>query len=29
VRGDAIRVAPHVYNTIADIDRLLEVLGDL
>ena len=29
VRGDAIRVAPHVYNTVADIDRLLEVLGDL
>jgi selenocysteine lyase/cysteine desulfurase len=29
VRGDAIRVAPHVYNTIADVDRLLRVLQGL
>jgi selenocysteine lyase/cysteine desulfurase len=28
VRGDAIRVAPHVYNTSADIDRLLDVLHE-
>ena len=28
VRGDAIRVAPHVFNTEADIDRLLDVLRD-
>src|SRR5262249_5791465 len=28
VRGDAIRVAPHLFNTSADIDRLLEVLAD-
>jgi selenocysteine lyase/cysteine desulfurase len=26
VRGDAIRVSPHVYNDAADVDRLLEVL---
>ena len=26
VRGDAIRVAPHVYNDEADVDRLFEVL---
>lgn len=26
VRGDAIRVAPHLYNTPADIDRLFAVL---
>lgn len=26
VRGDAIRVAPHLYNTSADIDRLFAVL---
>ncbi|HJZ75771.1 MAG TPA: aminotransferase class V-fold PLP-dependent enzyme [Vicinamibacterales bacterium] len=26
VRGDAIRVAPHLYNTGADIERLLDVL---
>lgn len=24
VRGDAIRVAPHLYNTAADIDRLID-----
>ncbi|MGH2758578.1 MAG: aminotransferase class V-fold PLP-dependent enzyme [Actinomycetota bacterium] len=27
VRGDAVRVAPHVYNEPGDIDRLFEVLG--
>jgi len=26
VRGDAIRIAPHLYNTTADIDRLFAVL---
>jgi selenocysteine lyase/cysteine desulfurase len=26
LRGDSIRVAPHLYNTLADIERLLEVL---
>ncbi len=26
VRGDAMRVAPHVYNDAADVDRLMEVL---
>lgn len=28
-RGDGIRVAPHFFNTAADIDRLFEVLADL
>jgi selenocysteine lyase/cysteine desulfurase len=28
VRGDAVRVSPHVYNDEADADRLLEVLAD-
>jgi selenocysteine lyase/cysteine desulfurase len=27
VRGDAIRVAPHVFNTEDDIDRLVDILG--
>ena len=27
VRGDAMRVAPHVYNDSDDVDRLFEVLG--
>jgi selenocysteine lyase/cysteine desulfurase len=27
VRGDAIRVAPHVFNTEGDIDRLVNILG--
>jgi selenocysteine lyase/cysteine desulfurase len=27
VRGDAVRVSPHVYNTPADAERLLEVLA--
>ncbi|HWL37735.1 MAG TPA: aminotransferase class V-fold PLP-dependent enzyme [Frankiaceae bacterium] len=27
VRGDSVRVAPHVYNTTDDCDRLLEALG--
>jgi selenocysteine lyase/cysteine desulfurase len=26
IRGDSIRVAPHLYNSTADIERLLEVL---
>jgi selenocysteine lyase/cysteine desulfurase len=26
VRGSAIRVAPHLYNTDADIDRLFQAL---
>jgi selenocysteine lyase/cysteine desulfurase len=26
IRGDSIRVAPHLYNDLADIDRLFEVL---
>ena len=26
VRGDSLRVTPHVYNTRADVDRLFEVL---
>jgi selenocysteine lyase/cysteine desulfurase len=28
VRGDAIRVAPHLYNDDADIQRFLDVLGE-
>jgi cysteine desulfurase/selenocysteine lyase len=28
LRGDKIRFSPHLYNTEADIDRALEVLGD-
>ncbi len=27
VRGDAIRIAPHLYNSDEDLDRLFEVLG--
>ena len=27
VRGDSIRVSPHVYNTVADCDRLLDALS--
>ena len=27
IRGDAVRVSPHVYNDEADIDRFLQVLG--
>jgi len=26
IRGDSIRVAPHLYNEPKDIDRLFEVL---
>ena len=26
VRGSAVRVSPHVYNTVADMERLVEVL---
>lgn len=25
-RGNSIRIAPHLYNNVADIDRLLECL---
>ena len=28
LRANAVRVAPHLYNTEADVDRLLEVLGE-
>jgi selenocysteine lyase/cysteine desulfurase len=28
VRGDAVRVSPHVYNVPADVDRLLELLAE-
>lgn len=28
-RGNAIRVSPHLYNTTADMDRLVKVLSDL
>ncbi|HEU0132464.1 MAG TPA: aminotransferase class V-fold PLP-dependent enzyme [Mycobacteriales bacterium] len=28
IRGDSVRVAPHVYNTTADCDRLLNALED-
>jgi selenocysteine lyase/cysteine desulfurase len=28
VRGDTVRVSPHVYNTPGDVDRLLDVLGE-
>lgn len=27
LRGDSIRVAPHLYNSVADIERLLDVLS--
>jgi selenocysteine lyase/cysteine desulfurase len=26
IRGDVIRVSPHLYNTEADVERFLEVL---
>jgi selenocysteine lyase/cysteine desulfurase len=26
IRGDCIRIAPHLYNDLDDIDRLFEVL---
>jgi len=26
IRGDSIRVAPHLYNDLSDIERLFEVL---
>lgn len=29
IRGDSIRVAPHLYNDKADIDRLFEVLDEI
>lgn len=28
VRGDAIRIAPHVYNDASDVDRLLGILAE-
>jgi selenocysteine lyase/cysteine desulfurase len=28
IRGDAIRIAPHVYNSETDIDRLLDIVGN-
>jgi selenocysteine lyase/cysteine desulfurase len=28
VRGDSVRVSTHLYNTAADVDRFLDVLGD-
>jgi selenocysteine lyase/cysteine desulfurase len=27
IRGDSVRISPHVYNTVEDVDRLLEVLA--
>jgi selenocysteine lyase/cysteine desulfurase len=27
VRGDAMRVSPHAYNDVTDIDRLVDVLA--
>lgn len=29
VRGDSVRVTPHLYNTDTDVDRLMEALGGL
>lgn len=29
VRGDAVRISPHVYNTTDDVDRLLDVLAGM
>jgi selenocysteine lyase/cysteine desulfurase len=29
LRANAVRVAPHLYNDAADVDRLLEVLGEV
>ena len=29
VRGDSIRIAPHMYNDRSDIDKLLEALREL
>ncbi len=29
IRGDSIRISPHVYNTVDDVDRLFSVLADL
>ncbi|KFE66779.1 aminotransferase class V-fold PLP-dependent enzyme [Hyalangium minutum] len=29
VRGDNLRVSPHLYNTAAEVDRLLEALGSV
>jgi len=27
VRGNSVRVAPHVYNTVSDVERLIKLLG--
>jgi selenocysteine lyase/cysteine desulfurase len=27
VRGESVRVSPHLYNTEEDVERLFEVLG--
>ena len=29
IRGDSIRIAPHLYNTEEDIDRLFECIGEV
>jgi selenocysteine lyase/cysteine desulfurase len=29
LRGEALRVSPHVYNSTADVERLLDALADL
>jgi selenocysteine lyase/cysteine desulfurase len=29
LRANAVRVAPHLYNDATDVDRLLEVLGEV
>lgn len=29
VRGDSVRVSPHLYNTEADVDRLFEALTNI
>jgi selenocysteine lyase/cysteine desulfurase len=28
IRGDAIRVAPHLYNSVEDVDRLFDVIAE-
>ena len=29
VRGDAIRISPHVYNSMTDVERFFDVLTDI
>jgi len=29
IRGDSIRIAPHLYNTEEDIDRLIKCIGEV